>query len=269
MAYLDNSSITVDAVLTKKGRELLADGGLDFKITKFCLSDDEVDYSLWNPLHPSGSDYYGKIIENMPVLEALIDESQAMRYKLISIDDVLSTATTVNLPYITLNLSPAVLGTVTNGTTINIELGDSPKNIVFSPRTYMTSNGFTQDSGLDDSYTYIINKSSNDIINESKGMFTDISAQIQVNSGMGVVGTTSVFSGDGDFTAITRVARLMTISVNSAGTVTENNEFRLPITIIGNTTGTMFNIILSFIIPASLTSIIGSGLSKSSGNVSV
>ena len=46
MGYLDNSSITVDAILTKKGRELLAKGDGSFQITKFALSDDEVDYNL-------------------------------------------------------------------------------------------------------------------------------------------------------------------------------------------------------------------------------
>ena len=49
MGYLDNSSVTVDAILTLKGRELLAKGGNAFNITQFAVGDDEVDYSLWNP----------------------------------------------------------------------------------------------------------------------------------------------------------------------------------------------------------------------------
>lgn len=85
MGYLDNSSITVDAILTKKGRELLAKGRDQFKITQFALADDEVDYTLWNPAHPLGSTYYGIIIENMPLVEALPDETQAMKYKLITL----------------------------------------------------------------------------------------------------------------------------------------------------------------------------------------
>jgi len=85
MGYLDNSSVTVDAILTKKGRELLAKGNGAFKITQFALGDDEVDYTLWNPDHPLGSDYYGVIIENMPILEAIPDETQALRSKLISL----------------------------------------------------------------------------------------------------------------------------------------------------------------------------------------
>jgi hypothetical protein len=85
MGYLDNSSITVDAILTKKGRELLAQGSNQFRITQFALGDDEVDYSLWNPDHPLGTDYYGVIIENLPIVEAIPDETQALRSKLITL----------------------------------------------------------------------------------------------------------------------------------------------------------------------------------------
>jgi hypothetical protein len=85
MGYLDNSSITIDAILTLKGRELLAKGTDQFKITQFALGDDEVDYSLWNTDHPLGSAYYGTIIDNMPMLEAIPDETQALKYKLITL----------------------------------------------------------------------------------------------------------------------------------------------------------------------------------------
>ena len=84
MAYLDNTTITVDAVLTKKGRERLGQGRDAFRITKFAMSDDEIDYSLYNTSHPLGTNYYSNIIESMPVLEAIPDESQTMRYKLTS-----------------------------------------------------------------------------------------------------------------------------------------------------------------------------------------
>lgn len=96
MGYLDNSSVTVDAILTLKGRELLARGGNAFKITQFALGDDEVDYSLWNPDHPLGTDYYGVIIENMPIVEAIPDETQALRYKLITLPKQ-----TQNIPVVT------------------------------------------------------------------------------------------------------------------------------------------------------------------------
>jgi hypothetical protein len=85
MGYLDNSIVTVDAILTKKGRELLARGDGSFKITQFALSDDEIDYTLYNPTHPLGSAYYGQAIENMPLLEAFPDETQIMKYKLTTL----------------------------------------------------------------------------------------------------------------------------------------------------------------------------------------
>tara|TARA_B100001564_G_scaffold359060_1_gene379507 strand:+ start:1955 stop:2617 length:663 start_codon:yes stop_codon:yes gene_type:complete len=85
MGFLNNTNITVDAVLTKKGRELLAKGENQFNITKFALADDEVDYRLWDVTHPNGSDYYGTVIENMPLLEAFPDENHVMRYKLVTL----------------------------------------------------------------------------------------------------------------------------------------------------------------------------------------
>jgi len=84
VGYLDNTTVTVDAILTNKGREILAAGGR-LNIVKFALSDDEVDYDLWNPAHTLGTNFYGKVIEDMPVLEALPDETQMLRYKLLTL----------------------------------------------------------------------------------------------------------------------------------------------------------------------------------------
>ncbi len=69
MGFLDNSTVTVDAILTKRGREILSQGG-NFNITKFALSDEEIDYTLYDVTHPSGTDSYGAVIENMSLLEA-------------------------------------------------------------------------------------------------------------------------------------------------------------------------------------------------------
>jgi hypothetical protein len=84
MGYLNSNTITVDAILTTKGRELLAKG-TGFNITQFAVSDDEVDYTLWTTSHPLGTNFYGTIIENMPVVEASPDETQVMRYKLVTL----------------------------------------------------------------------------------------------------------------------------------------------------------------------------------------
>ena len=85
MGYLNNQVLTVDAILTKKGRELLAKNDGSFQITQFALADDESDYSLYNPTHPSGSTFYGEAIENMPLLEAFPIETQIMKYKLATL----------------------------------------------------------------------------------------------------------------------------------------------------------------------------------------
>jgi hypothetical protein len=85
MGYLNNSVITVDAILTKKGREALAKNDGSFRITQFALSDDEIDYTQYNPNHPSGSSFYGEAIDNMPLLEAFPDDQQIMKYKLVTL----------------------------------------------------------------------------------------------------------------------------------------------------------------------------------------
>ena len=96
MGYLNNSSIVVDAILTRKGRELLAKGQNEFNITHYALADDEIDYTLWNPDHPLGSAYYGAVIEAMPITEAVPDETQVMRYKLVTLPK-----NTVRIPVVT------------------------------------------------------------------------------------------------------------------------------------------------------------------------
>ena len=85
MGYLDNTVITVDAILTKAGRQALARNDGSFRITQFALGDDEIDYTLYNPNHPSGSAYYGEAIDNMPLLEAFPSELQIMKYKLTTL----------------------------------------------------------------------------------------------------------------------------------------------------------------------------------------
>ena len=85
MGYLDKTTITVDAILTKKGRELLAQGSEFFNITQFALADDEIDYNLWDVNHSLGSNYYGQAIEALPLVEAVPDETQVMKYKLVTL----------------------------------------------------------------------------------------------------------------------------------------------------------------------------------------
>ena len=83
MGYLNNSTRTLDAILTRKGREMLA-RGQQININKFALGDDEVDYALWDTSHQSGTDYYGAVIENLPFLEPFDDPDTIMKYKLVT-----------------------------------------------------------------------------------------------------------------------------------------------------------------------------------------
>lgn len=94
MAFLDNSILTIDAILTSKGREYLASNNKEgFQVEYFALGDDEINYDLWNPIHPLGSDYYGIVIENMPILEASTDPNFNLRSKLITLPKTSTTIT--------------------------------------------------------------------------------------------------------------------------------------------------------------------------------
>ena len=113
MAILNPTTITVDAILTTKGRELLARNDGSFQITQFSLADDEIDYTLYNPNHPSGSAFYGEAIENTPVLEAFPNESQIMRYKLVTLPRGTSKLPVINLGYNSIALRQGASLTIT------------------------------------------------------------------------------------------------------------------------------------------------------------
>jgi hypothetical protein len=86
MGFLDNSGdIILDAVLTDTGRMRLARGDGSFKIVKFALGDDEINYELYNKAHASGSAYYDLEVLQTPVLEAFTDNAASMKSKLVSI----------------------------------------------------------------------------------------------------------------------------------------------------------------------------------------
>ena len=99
MGYLDNTSITVDAILTKKGRQKLA-SGQSLSISKFALGDDEIDYTLYEPAHPKGSAYYDSAIKAIPIMEASPDETQVLRYKLVTLPKG-----TTQIPVVALGIS--------------------------------------------------------------------------------------------------------------------------------------------------------------------
>jgi hypothetical protein len=113
MAILSNTTVTVDAILTTKGRELLARNDGSFQITQFSLADDEVDYTLYNPNHPSGSAFYGEAIEAMPVIQAFPNDTQIMRYKLATLPRGTSRLPVVSLGYNTITLKQGASLTIT------------------------------------------------------------------------------------------------------------------------------------------------------------
>ena len=113
MGYLNNSVITVDAILTTKGRELLAANDGSFRITQFALSDDEIDYTLYNPTHPSGSAFYGEAIDGMPLLEAFPEDSQIVKYKLATLPRGTAKLPVLNLGYDAVTLQQGAVIAIT------------------------------------------------------------------------------------------------------------------------------------------------------------
>jgi hypothetical protein len=116
MGYLNNQVVTVDAILTTKGRELLARGDGSFNIQSFALSDDEIDYTLYNPTNPSGSAYYGEAIQNMPLLEAFPDENQMMKYKLVTLPRDTAKMPVVSIDTSVISLAQTATTTITPST---------------------------------------------------------------------------------------------------------------------------------------------------------
>lgn len=159
MGYLNNQIVTVDAILTKKGRELLAKNDGSFRITQFSLSDDEIDYTLFNPTNPSGSAYYGQAIEGMPLLEAFSDETQIMKYLLTTLPRGTAKMPILNIGYTnivlkqgaSLSITPQTLnylgGTQTYETSgYNFTIGDVRTMSVFNGVGVNTNSSTTLNS---------------------------------------------------------------------------------------------------------------------------
>mgnify|MGYP003140785368 FL=1 len=154
MGVLDNTSVTVDAILTKKGREKLAKGEGQFRITKFALGDDEIDYNLYDVTHPNGSNFYGEAIENMNLLEAVPDQNLSLRFKLTDVSNGSGGSTTSY----NMSLTPA-----------NTTLNDNITSVSITPTI----------SGYDGEYSYSIEGTTGTAI----GQFL----QFSINSTTGVL----------------------------------------------------------------------------------
>ena len=110
--FLDNTTITVDAILTQKGRELLAQNG-NLNITSFALADDEIDYTLYQPNHPNGSAFYDIAIRNTPVFEPVSDETQVMKYKLVSLNQGVTSIPVISIAQDKISVSSNYTGNIT------------------------------------------------------------------------------------------------------------------------------------------------------------
>jgi hypothetical protein len=113
MGYLNNTSVVVDAILTDVGRQLLAQNDGSFRITQFSLSDDEIDYTLYNPNQPSGSAFYGEAIENMPIIQAFPQANEIMKYKLVTLPRGTSALPVVSIGYNSITLKQGAALSIT------------------------------------------------------------------------------------------------------------------------------------------------------------
>ena len=175
MAYLNNSVVTVDAILTTKGRELLAKSDGSFRITQFSLADDEIDYTLYNPTHPSGSAYYGEALANLPLLEAFPQETQIMKYKVATLP-----RGTSKLPILNLGTSNIV---IPQGGTY-----------IINPQTlnYLGGNSTTEQSGYTATISDVrlLKSFTGTGVNTAAAQALNVSTTIGTNVSKTVVGTT-------------------------------------------------------------------------------
>lgn len=167
MGYLNNTEIIVDAILTKKGRQKLA-SGQSLNITKFALGDDEIDYTLYEPAHPKGSAFYDSAIRAIPITEASPDETQVLRYKLVTLPKG-----TTQIPIVRLGVP-------------SISVNQTEGGVALSPTTSPAGN---QSSG----YTMILADQSAGTLTVTRGATS--SATVPVFLGEEVSATAQVVSG--------------------------------------------------------------------------
>lgn len=217
MGYLDNSKVVVDAILTKKGRELLARGDGTFKITQFALADDEIDYTLYNPQHPSGSAFYGEAINNMPLLEAFSDETQIMKYKLVTLP-----RGTAKLPILDLGYS-----------TITLKQGAS---LSITPQTlnYLGANQVYESSG----YSCVV--ADIRLLSEFNGVGINTEDANMLNAN-----TTTTYGTDVSKTVIGTSVNLKATTVNTLFTNSGATSLSTTITVIGRDSGARVTIPLT------------------------
>jgi hypothetical protein len=212
MGYIDNQTITVDAVLTRKGRELLAKTG-NLAITSFSLADDEIDYTLYDPNHPNGSAFYDIALRNTPVFEPLTDETQLMKYKLVTLNQGVTSIPVISIAQDKILVSRDFTG-----------------DIIISPSTnpaYNLQAGYTAILGNKNVGTLIVQQTNS--INSVSNTIPTFAGDINTTSAQVVVGNTFRF-----------------IPNSSLGKTTTTN-----LTIIGNESGGSISIEVTVTVPPS------------------
>ena len=216
MGYLNNQIITVDAILTNKGRELLARGDGGFNITQFALADDEIDYTLYNPTHPSGSAYYGEAIQNMPLMEAFPDETQMMKYKLVTLPrgtqvmPLITGVSTVPLPQGgVFDVVPRTLNF--NGSTVAVAETSGYSFTISDVRVCQVGTGFVA-TGVDNAASTALNaQNSNQVITNGTSVSQTVLGTVLVLTGT----SNSILFGTGN----TLYATLTVIGLDSGARV--------------------------------------------------
>jgi hypothetical protein len=212
MGYIDNQSITVDAVLTKKGRELLAKTG-NLNITSFALADDEIDYTLYDPNHPNGSAFYDIALRNTPVFEPVTDETQLLKYKLVTLNQGIS-----SIPVI--SIAQNIILVASNYT------GD----IIISPSTnpsYNLSLGYTAVLGNKNVGTLIVQQSNS--VNSVSNSVPTFAGDINTTSAQVVVGNSFRFVPNSSL-GITTTTNLTIIGNESGGSTSIEVTVTVPTT---------------------------------------
>lgn len=213
MAYQNNEFVTIDAVLTRKGRELLARNDGSFRITQFALSDDEIDYTLYNPNHPSGSAYFGEAIERLPLLEAFVDDTQDLKYQLVTLP-----RGTAKLPV--LNIGGRAAFSVQQGATVT-----------FQPTTlnYLGTTETTEPLG------YLITISNQNLV----GSFTGTGIDTTALPSLSPTPTTS-----GAPLSLTQIGTAFTLTATSLNNIfpTGTTKVTTTITIVGRNSGARISI---------------------------
>jgi hypothetical protein len=212
MAYLDNQTITVDAVLTKKGRQLLAQTG-NLNITSFALADDEIDYSLYEPNHPQGSAFYDLALRNTPVFEPLTDETQTMKYKLVTLNQGVA-----SIPIITIAQDKILVSR------------DYTGDIIISPSTnpaYNLQAGYSAILGNKNVGTLIVQTTN--AINSVSNTIPTFAGDINTTSAQVVVGNTFRFVPNSNLSKTT-TTNLTIIGNESGGSTSIEVTVTAPVT---------------------------------------